>query len=179
VAFKTKGGREVFDGSGLDPDYKFDRKNITVLDALDVNEFLFEYANVFCSRNAPPTDLKTFALTDKDYEEFLQWLKSSTFSYSTELELQVKDMEAEGARTRDEEVQAAIRSLKEKVIQSKNADLIRYKTEIVKALEQEISFHYNQFPGRFQATGDTDEELQQAIKVLMDPMLYKGFLQPK
>jgi carboxyl-terminal processing protease len=178
VAFKTKGGREVFDGSGLDPDYKFDRKSITVLDALDANEFLFEYANIFCAKNTPPADLKTFALADKDYEEFLQWLKASTFNYSTELELQVKDIEEVGALSRDVEVQAAIKSLKEKVVQSKNADLIRFKPEITKALEQEIAFHYNQFSGRFQATGNTDEELQFAVKVLSDGAMYKSFLEP-
>lgn len=178
VSFKTKGGREVFDGSGLDPDFKFNRKNIPVLDALDANEFLFEYANIFCAKNTPPSDLKSFALTDKDYDEFLQWLKSSAFSYSTELELQVKDMEEAGALSRDEEVQAAIKSLKEKVIQSKNADLIRFKAEITKALEAEIAFHYNQFPGRFQATGDTDEELQLAVKVLSDGAMYKSFFEP-
>jgi carboxyl-terminal processing protease len=179
VAFKTKGGREVFDGGGLDPDLKFDRKNITVLEALDGNEFLFEYANVFCSKNARPTDLKTFTLTDKDYDDFLQWLKSNAFTYSTELELQVKDIEEAGALSRDEDVQAAIKSLKEKVTQSKNTDLIRYKAEITEALEQEIAFHYDQFPGRFHAVGDTDDEIQQAVRVLADPALYKSFLQPK
>jgi hypothetical protein len=47
-----------------------------------------------------------------------------------------------------------------------------------KALEQEIAFHYNQFPGRFQATGDTDEELQFAVKVLSDGAMYKSFFEP-
>ena len=179
VAFKTKAGREVFDGSGLDPDVKFTRHNITVLDALDFNEFFFEYANVYCSKNNAPTDLKTFKLSDKDYDDFLAWLKASSFSYSTELELQVKDVEEEAKQSKDEDVLASIKALKEKVTQSKNADLVRYKAQIIQALEQEIGFHYSQFPGRFGVSFDTDEELQQAVKVLADPSLYKSFLSPK
>lgn len=179
VAFKTKAGREVFDGGGLDPDVKFTRKNITVLDALDFNEFFFEYANVYCAKNTPPIDLKTFKLSDKDYDDFLQWLKASSFSYSTELELQVKDVEEEAKLSKDEEVLTSIKALKEKVTQSKNADLVRHKAEIIKALKREIGFHYNQFSGWFGVSFDTDEELQQAVKVLGDPSLYKSFLSPK
>jgi carboxyl-terminal processing protease len=175
VAFKTKAGREVFDGAGLDPDVKFTRQKITAIEALDFIEFLFEY----CAKNNPPTDLKTFKFSDKDYDDFLQWLKASSFSYSTELELQVKDVEEEAKLSHDEEVLTSIKALKEKVAQSKNADLVRYKTDIIKALEKEIGFHYSQFPGRFGVSFDTDEELQQAVKVLADQSLYKSFLSPK
>lgn len=179
VAFKTKAGRQVFDGGGLDPDVKFTQQKITVLEALDYNEFFFEYANLYCSKNNPPADLKTFQLSERDYNDFLQWLKASSFTYSTALELQVKDVEDEAKLSRDEAVLAAIKALKEQVAQAKNADLIRYKTEISKSLEQQIGFHYGQFPGRFGVSFDTDEELQQAIKVLADQALYKSLLSPK
>ena len=179
MAFKTKAGREVFDGSGLNPDVKFSHQNISVLEALDFNEFFFEYANVYCAKNNPPGDLKTFKFSDKDYDAFLQWLKASSFAYSTELELQVKDLEEEARLSQDEDVLASVRALREKIRQSKDADLIRYKAEISRALEQEIGFHYNQFSGGFDVSFDTDEELQQAVRVLSDQSVYKSFLIPK
>ena len=49
-------------------------------------------------------------------------------------------------QSKDEDVLASIKALKEKVTQSKNADLVRYKAQIIQALEQEIGFHYSQFP---------------------------------
>jgi carboxyl-terminal processing protease len=178
VAFKTKGGRTVYDGGGLDPDYKVNLQDIPILESLLTNDFFFEYANLFCAKNNPPTDLKMFKLSDKDYEDFLVWLSKSQFNYSTELEEQVNDLEKEASLSRDVEVVAAIKNLKDKILQAKAQDLVRYKLEITKALEEEIGFHYTQFPGRFQVSSDTDVEIQYAIKLLSDQATYKSFFDP-
>jgi carboxyl-terminal processing protease len=179
VAFKTKAGRLVYDGGGLDPDYKIGYTGIPVLENLLANEFLFEYANVYCGKNNKPTDLKVFNLTDVDYQDFLIWLSKNQFNYSTALEEQVKELENESGETREAEVAAAIKNLKDKILAAKAQDLIRYKTQITEALAAEIGFHYGLYTGRFQVSVGADKEIRYAMSVLADSKLYQSFFRPQ
>jgi carboxyl-terminal processing protease len=176
--FKTKSGRKVFDGGGLDPDLKVTSdENIPVLEGLYQNDFFFEYANLYCSKNSAPSSLKQFALTEKDYSDFTSWVKANDFKYSTQLENQIKQLsELAKEDKQGEEVLVAILTLKAKIEQAKENDLVRYRKEITYALEEEIGFHYALHNGRFQVTADTDEELKMAIQVIADSPQYKKLL---
>lgn len=178
TAFKTKSGRTVLDGGGLDPDIKIDSyEEIPVLDGLYDGEYFFEYANLYCAKNNPPTDLKQFVFTEKDYSNFTEWLKSGNFIYTTELESQIKALaEAAKADKQGEEIMFAIQNLNSKIEQAKQNDLAKFKPEIIRALEEEIGFHYSLHPGRFKVSSDTDRELQKAIQLLADTPQYKKIL---
>ena len=65
-SFKTKHGREVFDGGGLDPDIKTNDEYVGSITASLVNSgFIFDFATKYCNENPAP-DLSTFHLADKD-----------------------------------------------------------------------------------------------------------------
>jgi carboxyl-terminal processing protease len=175
--FKTKNGRKVYDGGGLDPDIKTESENnIKILEGLFVNDYFFEYANLYCSKNPPP-DLKKFKLSDKDYTEFVEWLKANNFKYSTDLEAQAKAM-ADAAKDRKEndEILNAIQLLRNKIEQAKQEDVQRFRSEIIETLEEEIGFHYGLHAGRFQVKSDSDAELQSAIEVIINSAHYKQLL---
>ena len=181
VAFKTKSGRTVYDGGGLDPDIKIMQdQNIPVLEGLYGEDYFFEYANLYCAKHDTPSDLKKFTITEKDYYDFIESLKSGNFKYTTELEAQVKVL-AQAAKEdkQNEDVLTAIQNLNAKIGQAKQNDLMKFKNEIVNALDQEIGFHYALHSGRLQVSADTDKELQRAIQLINDPQLYKKMLSPQ
>jgi carboxyl-terminal processing protease len=177
--FKTKNGRKVFDGGGLDPDLKVSQdRDIPVLDGLFFNDYFFEYANLYCSKNPQPANLKAFKISDKDYSEFVAWLKTNKFNYSTELESQVNEMLAEAKETKQsDDVLASLKTLKSKIEETKDTDLIRHKDLIQDALTEEIGFHYGLHKGRFEVSLNRDKELQTGIQLLSDsPQLKKILL---
>ena len=176
--FKTSKGRKVFDGGGLDPDIKSEPiADIEILEGLYISDFFFEYANIYCAKNNAPSDLKQFKISDKDYAEFTDWLKENHFSYSTDLEEQVKTLSEVAKKGREnDEVVNSIQLLKNRIESTKQNDFIRYKTEIISALEEEIAFHYTLHKGRFQVSADTDNELQKTIQLLNNPAQYKQIL---
>jgi carboxyl-terminal processing protease len=178
MAFKTKNGRTVYDGGGLDPDIKISSaQDIPVLNGLYIDDYFFEYANLYCAKNNPPLDLKKFALTEKDYTDFIEWLKNGNFKYSTALEAQVKALATAAKDDKHgDDVLNAIQNLNAKIEQSKQNDLTQYKSEIIHALEEEIGFHYALHSGLLQVSADTDKELQRAIKLIADQAEYKKIL---
>ncbi len=177
-AFKTKNGRKVFDGGGLDPDIKIDAgDNIPVLIGLYTNDYFFEYASLFCSKNAPPADWQQFKISEHDYLDFTAWLTSINFKYSTELGNYMKDIDKAATEDKQsEEVMNAIQNLSTKIELAKQNDLVRFKPEIINALEAEIGFHYGLHVGRFRVSADTDLELQKAIQLIADLPQYKKIL---
>src|SRR5687768_6471206 len=87
VQYKTRMGRKVYDGGGLDPDIKIDDAYLgTVTIALLNSQLIFEYASKYCSVNQNKPDLKNFKLSESDYQEFINWLSLNKFSYTTPLE---------------------------------------------------------------------------------------------
>jgi carboxyl-terminal processing protease len=152
-------------------------ENISVLEGLFVTESFFEYANIFCSKHNPPSDLKQFKLTEKDYSDFIAWLKSISFRYSSELEEQVKRLTTAAKDTRqNDEVVAVIQTLNTKIELAKQNDFTKFKAEIMAALEAEIGFHYGLQAGRFQVAINSDSELQKAIQVIADSPQYNKIL---
>ena len=74
--FKTKAGRKVYDGGGLDPDLPVKDEvlgDITI--ELITSGLIFEYATTYCSEHAVPVSMKNFVLSDAEYNAFAAWLK--------------------------------------------------------------------------------------------------------
>jgi len=162
----------------LDPDIHIsERSSIQILNSLLINDLPFEFANQYCSKTPSPGDLTKFKLSDKDYENFIAFLNSNEFKYSTEMELQASTL-ANMAKDRKEndEVVNAIQLLKNKIEQSKQSDFVRYKAEITEILEEEIGFHYGLHSGRFKVMQDSDPELQKAIQLIADSGQFKKLL---
>lgn len=176
--FKTKNGRKVYDGGGLDPDIKLEQADdIPLLAGLFFDDYFFEYANLYCSKNPKPTELQSFKISDKDYVEFTQWLKASQFTYTTQMETEVEKMikEAESGQL-NSEVITALKTLKQKILDAKQTDVIRHRESIAKALAEEIGFHYALHKGRFDVSFKNDKELQVGIQVLSDQAHFKKIL---
>lgn len=178
LEFKTKGGRKVYDGGGLDPDVKVDDKYVaTITSSLANAGLIFEYASKYHAAHPSKPDLTSFKITDKDFEDFLDFIKKAKFEYSTPLENDMQKLLETAKKERYyEQVGKELDELKKRMDIGKSADLKNYKEEIMEILSEQIAFHYDLYQGQAQVFLKTDNAIQEAKRLLSDSIAYKKLL---
>ncbi len=179
--FKTKAGRKVFDGGGLDPDiHVADEYLGTVTSALLSEGMIFEFVTQYCAENPTLPELESFQLADKSFDKFLSFLQEKKFTYATALDRNTKQLiDAAKQERYYNELESQLKSLKSKIEASKATDLIRFKSEIKHALESEIAFHYELNEGQAEISLREDEAVLEAKKLLSDSIAYRKILTPQ
>jgi len=179
--FKTKNGRKVFDGGGLDPDISIQDEYLgTITVALISSGLTFEYASKYCSENPTMPDLKSFKISDKEYEKFTHWMKEQKFTYSSALEKDANQLIKSAKQEKYyPELENQLTQLKNKIEANKATDLTRFKTEISEVLEQQIAFHYALAEGQALVSLGKDKAVLEASRLLNNEEEYKKILSAK
>lgn len=180
-AFKTKGGRTVYDGAGLEPDVVVEKENLSPIAQSLINKnLIFEYANEYALKNASIKPAKEYKMSEAEYQNFVNWVKTKDYAYTTEAEKSYQNLvEAAKKDKTYEQIQNDLNALKNKISKNKEADLITFKNEIKELLEEEICARYYFEKGRMEARFNNDKEVQEAIKILQNPEQYKKILAKK
>jgi len=180
-AFKTKGGRTVYDGAGLEPDVILEKDNLSpIAQSLVSKNLIFEYANEYALKNSQIKSAKEFALSDADYQVFVNWVKTKDYAYTTEMEKSYQELISAAKKDKTYDlIQGDLNTLKGRISKNKEADLMTFKNEIRELLEEEICARYYLERGETEAKFDNDKELQEAIKILKNPSKYKEILRKK
>ncbi len=178
--FKTKSGRKVFDGGGLDPDVEIQGDILGPVEELLINNgLLFEYASKYCAEHETLPALENFRLSDEEYFKFVDWVKAQKFQYTTQLERNTRELiEAAKKEKFYPEMEKELNSLKAKIESNKSNDLLRFKKEIVWLLEEQIAFHYALSEGAARISLARDPEVLESKKLLNDLVSYKKYLAP-
>lgn len=178
MEFKTKGGRKVFDGGGLDPDINVEDEYVGAITSALINAGLvFEFASKYCAEHPTKPDLKSFHVTEKDYQDFLSFVKSQKFSYTAPLEDDVKKLvEAAKKELYYEQVDDELDVLINKIHSGQTSDIKSYKAEIMEVLSEQIGFHYDLYKGQAKIFLKHDKAISEARKVLNDSTTYRKVL---
>ncbi len=177
-AFKTKGGRKVLDGGGVDPDIKVALKQLSkISESLIAKQLIFDYATYFRNKNESIASAKVFKLTDADFADFKKYIADKDYAYSTATETALLEMKK---KAEEEKYFDAIKTQYENIKQSlghdKLADLDKNKEEIIEMLEEEIVRRYYFQKGKIEASFSHDADIQEALKILADKVAYKKIL---
>ena len=178
--FKTKNGRIVYDGGGLDPDIKVENHYIGAITSELVDSgLIFEYATKYCAENSRPADLASFRISDREYEAFVNWLNAQHFTYTTSLEKNAEELIETAKNERMyPELEIYLDGLRSKIESNKASDYVRFKSEIKSLLEEQIAFHYDLENGRAKVSLPRDEDVAAAKKVLADMDAYNKIFLP-
>ena len=176
--FKTKNGREVIDGRGIEPDIAVDQREISRIAAtLYANNVIYNYATQFYYSNESIAPAKDFALSETQLSDFKKFAMQAEFSYSTQSEENLKEWkkvaESEGYFESSEKEYDALMS---KVASSKERDFDIFEDEIRELLENEIVSRYFFQKGRAENTFKHDEVVKTALQILRDTKEYKDIL---
>ena len=178
--FRTKSGRAVLDGGGVDPDILIDPSKFALVSyRLKQKNLIFNYATKYYFDHDTLASARDFELSELEFQQFLAWLENQSFDYQTPLEIkleQVLDLAKAGARS--EQVHQSIIELNALLQSEKKKDLIHYESEIKQLLEQDIVSRYFFQEGIIEASFDTDLDILKAVEILEDTKSYDGILKP-
>jgi carboxyl-terminal processing protease len=179
--FKTKHGRLVHDGGGLDPDVKMKTRVFSQLTAdLYAQNYIFNFANRFYLHHPSIESARSFRINDSTFSEFKHFVSKKGFSYKTETEALAQRLkESAGRENYYTAVKTALDSLNHALAREKKKDLDKHKKEIDELLRMEIVTRYFYQAGKAEASLVNDNEAAKAVDILTDKSSYKKLLTPK
>ena len=177
-AFHTANGRVVYEGHGIQPDVKIEPELVsTITTNLYAKNLFFKYANKFYSEHKSIKSPKEFEITDKIYDDFMQFVKDEGFTFTSNSEKEIKEVEKiaklEGYL---EEIQPILDQAVAKIEEEKTKDLIDNRDEIEDLLKYEIVSRYYYQKGRIIATLEDDPELKSAFEIILNQEEYNNIL---
>jgi len=181
VPYETANQRPVYDGGGINPDIALDKTAfLKIFRTLRKDLLVFDYANQY--KAAHPTIAKAgdFLLTDKDFENFLNFLTERSYVYETEVERLVAELETKTEKEAyAEQVKEELTAVKKLLMNSRQGELKKEKERLMHLLQRYIAMNYYFEKGGIEAGATLDLEIQKAIKVLKDKATYEGILNPQ
>lgn len=181
TSFKTKGGRLVYDGGGVDPDIVIEMPTYSPISkSLVEKNLVFDFATQYRQQHETIADAKVFKLSDEDWNAFVNFIKDKDYDYSTKTEDALKSLQKNASTEKYfEAIQDDFDVIKTKISHDKEHDLQKNKHELIKLLEQEIVSRYYYQNGRIINALNNDDEILKAIDVINDSALYQSSLLPK
>ncbi len=176
--FKTKNGRDVIDGRGVEPDIEVDVKEYSRLTGTVFrNNFVFDYATQYYFAHPSIDVASKFKLTDAEYADFKAYVLKQDFTYSTASEEMLKKMkEAAEDEGFYEDASAEYDALLQKVVPSKGRDLEKFKSELTELLENEIVSRYFYQNGRAEHAFSYDLYMKEVLKIFQNLKEYNTIL---
>lgn len=176
-AFKTRKGRTVYDGGGIQPDIELAETQVSaVANAVLRNEAIFDYATTYFYKN-PNLGNTIPTITDADYNDFKQFLKTKKFNLDTETELNLKKTLAAAKKEKiDESITAEYQQLLNAIQKSEWNALDKNQKEIKNLLLDEIIKRYQYQEGLYQYYIKSNPEIKKAVSVLSTSAEYNSIL---
>jgi carboxyl-terminal processing protease len=179
--YKTKAGRDVLSGGGVEPDIAIKEEPISRLAiTLYSKNYLFDYATEYSKKHPQAPNMESFGLSDGEFNEFVKWLDNKDYSYKTETEEALDSLVAIAKREKYHDgAKNEFTSLQLKVSHDKKQDLAKNQKEVKDLLENEIISRYYFLRGRIAQSLKNDEDLKKALSVINDSKQYEALLKPK
>nr|WP_315146789.1 S41 family peptidase [uncultured Flavobacterium sp.] len=176
-AFKTRKGRTVYDGGGIQPDIELSETQVSaVANAVVRNEAIFDYATTYYYKN-PNLGNTIPTITDADYNDFKQFLKNKKFNLDTETEVNLKKTLASAKKEKiDETITAEYQQLLNAIQKSEWNALDKNQKEIKNLLLDEIIKRYQYQEGLYQYYIKSNPEIKKAVSVLTTSAEYNSIL---
>ena len=176
--FKTRNGRNVIDGEGIQPDLNIEEyKHSKLAISLIRNDLFFQFANEYRSKNPQIPEPKTYDVSNETFEDFKNFLQDKEYEYTTNTE---KDLDKLIDQAKDDKyyelLKGELTSLKAALESTKKADLDNNKQEIKELLEYEIVRRYYFEKGKVEVGFDDDLEWAKTKSVFSNTTEYKGLL---
>ncbi|MEH6536840.1 MAG: S41 family peptidase [Psychroserpens sp.] len=177
-AFKTKKGRTVYDGGGVQPDLELDATKLSPITKAIINDnLIFKYGTEYYYNRTAPSALEGFALPESEFNNFKSFLQANNFSYETQTE---KAFANALSVAEEEQISNAINKDYSDLISAldryKNKAIDDNKTQILSLLSDEIVKRYFYREGLYTYYVASNYEIQKGVEILKNPSNYQGYL---
>ena len=178
TAFKTRGGRVVYDGFGIEPDVEVEPEYMSSLAIALTQKFLvFDYVTEFVKQHPTIAPASQFEITDEIYDDFVKYLGDKEYSYNTLTENIIKELrEVAGEEHYLESIENELKQMEQRFQDEKRSDLTTHRKEIALMLKSEILVRYYYEKGRTEGLLADDPDVVKAIEILADKEQYSKLL---
>ncbi|TXE19138.1 S41 family peptidase [Psychroserpens burtonensis] len=177
-AFKTKKGRTVYDGGGVQPDLELEATKLSPITKAIIDEnLIFKYATQYYYNHPAPDDIMKFELREAEFNSFKNFLSANSFSFETKTE---KAFATALSVAKEEELNSEIDDDYSNLISSlntyKNKAIDDNKTQLLSLLSDEIVKRYFYREGLYTYYVSNNFEIQKGLEILKNPSNYLGYL---
>jgi len=150
TAYKTRNGRTVFDSHGIEPDVEVEANGPSNITMALMQKFLFfSFGTRFEQDNSEIATPYEFKISDEIFDEFVEYISREGYDYTT-----------------------LVTNIKE----HKQDDIVKHRDEISKRLRLEIISRYYYQKGRIISALSDDEEISEAIELIVQKDNYIAIL---
>jgi len=177
TAFKTKKGRTVYDGGGVQPDLELNEtKWSPIVKAIKNENLIFKYGTEYAHNNSV-SNLDDFKLTERDFKSFKQFLKTNNFSFETNTEKAFANAFSVAQKEHlNNEISTDYSNLIASIDTYKNKAIDDNKTQILSLLSDDIVKRYFYREGLYTYYLSHNFEIQKSIEILKNPTTYLNYL---
>ena len=170
IAFKTRNGRTVYDGAGIDPEILVEGMQPSSFGRqLIQSGLIFQFANDYKRNHESIEAARSFELTDKDYGNFGQFVDKAGFTYQNPLEGELKKLKEKALKLGgDEDASKIIEAIDLKINANLDDLFAINRDEIMGLLEVEIASRYYMHSGSLEAGLGDDPAVAKSIEMLRD-----------
>ena len=173
TAFKTRNGRTVYDGFGIEPDVEVEHETTSLLSMALYNRFhFFNYAIKFHREHETIPSPHDFVITDEIYQDFIDYLSDKTYDYTTYTENIITFMEENYMDNLKQQIDQLEKTYKE----AKKEDLMRNRSEVSELLQDAILVHYYYRKGCIESSLRSDPDVKKAVEILSNSEEYRRLL---
>jgi carboxyl-terminal processing protease len=178
TAFKTKGGRIVYDGAGISPDVPVKEMPANEgIANLQNKYFIFNYATLYATRHPSLRDSTQFEMNHEEFQDFQKYLQAEKFSYQSRLEAEMEGIKKKALENNSfESIQNEYTGLIEKLKRDRINEFDYSEKQICQVLSQEIISRYYFQKGRLVYAMRNDEEVTQALNLFQNEAACKAIL---
>ena len=176
--FKTKNGRSVKDGGGITPDIETLPDPLSQISSeLFMRNFIFDFATKYYWSHPDIESPEQFAFTDKDYDDFKEFLLDRKFSYKTSTEESLNELITNAKKEKYYDIHKDLfNDLEKDIAHNLEQDLKMFRPEITDLIEDEIISRYFYESGAIEWTIRKDDQILKARDVLNNKEEYSSIL---
>lgn len=176
--FKTRNGRLVYDGGGIQPDFEVVPEMLSEISMqLYTQRMFFNFATQYRNNHEEIAAPESYSISDVDYDLFKAFIEENDFQFQTASEKVFKQLLESAKREKYYSLaEDEFASLEEKLSHNNLKDLETFEDEIRQILTEEIVNHYYYRAGRIVSQIQQDIQLDKAREVLSEPGMLKEVL---
>lgn len=166
--YMTAAGRKVYDGGGITPDIKIETEDFArITQELILRDLCFDFVNSYALKHPQTAEIKDFKITDEIYNQFKSWLKEKKFTYETESQRLLTNLEKTAKDEKYyEQVKPQLEQLKKDFSHSIDRDMDLFREQIASFLAEQFMQRYYYAEGVMAYKVLHDKEVAKAIEIL-------------
>jgi carboxyl-terminal processing protease len=178
IKFKTRNGREVEDGHGIQPDIQMDNLVYSYIsDGLMKQNHVFNFVTTYLLGVDSILQAKDYVVSNELFNQFVVHVEKSDNIYQSNTEKQIGVIAGEAEKENLKElITKELEEIKNKINKNKVSELLKQKEEIKSLLQAEIITRFYYREGKIESMLAQDKMILKAQQILENTKDYRHYL---